>query len=124
VDRLSGNLDNVFNFLKYWALTTNGYDGLSHYFRAAVVVTPLSATGLVPGGGGNLGIGGSPPAAKKSTSQAPGAKKGVVRNLHDLLTGLTGGLLSSSTTSDGGVTGLTSSQERGGLLSLLGLGGS
>lgn len=30
VTELAGNFDNVLNFLRYWALTTNGYDGVSH----------------------------------------------------------------------------------------------
>jgi phospholipid/cholesterol/gamma-HCH transport system substrate-binding protein len=125
VDRLSSNLDNVFNFLKYWALTTNGYDGLSHYFRAAVVVTPMSATGLVPGLGGNLGIGGSQPPAGAAGSKGAVTKSAapVVQTLHDLLGGIIPGLLSTSPGPDGGVTGLTQTQEKQGLLSLLGLGG-
>jgi phospholipid/cholesterol/gamma-HCH transport system substrate-binding protein len=122
VDRLSGNLDNVFNFLKYWALTTNGYDGLSHYFRAALVVTPMSATGLVPGLGGNLGIGGQPSGA--GTQRSSPGQQSHGGSVLDLLGGLTGGLLAPTTTSSGGVTGLTSAQESGGLLSLLGLGGN
>ena len=50
VDDLTGNLDNVLNFIRYWALTTNGHDGVSHYFRAHVIVNPDSLTGLLPGG--------------------------------------------------------------------------
>lgn len=42
------NLTNVLDFVKYWALTTNGQDGLSHYFRAHLVITESIATGLVP----------------------------------------------------------------------------
>jgi phospholipid/cholesterol/gamma-HCH transport system substrate-binding protein len=123
VDRLSGNLNNVFNFLKYWALTTNGYDGLSHYFRAAVVVTPMSATGLVPGAGGNLGVGGNPSGGTKSGKTPPVTLPPTpVQQLKNLLGGITGGLLSASSGPDGGVTGLTKTQEQNGLLSLLGLG--
>jgi phospholipid/cholesterol/gamma-HCH transport system substrate-binding protein len=126
VDELSGNLDNVFNFLKYWALTTNGYDGLSHYFRAAVVVTPRSVTGLVPGLGGSLGIGGSPAGTQRthSSSGKHAKQKGLLGTVQNLLGGLTGGLLAPSTNSSGSVTGLTRTQERGGLLALLGLGGN
>ncbi|GAA5120137.1 hypothetical protein GCM10025762_38900 [Haloechinothrix salitolerans] len=47
-ERLMDNLRNVLNFVRYWALATNGYDGLSHYFRANIVVNPESVTGLVP----------------------------------------------------------------------------
>jgi phospholipid/cholesterol/gamma-HCH transport system substrate-binding protein len=49
VEQLSDNLDGVLDFIRFWAMTTNGYDGLSHYFRAYVVITPNSLTGPVPG---------------------------------------------------------------------------
>jgi phospholipid/cholesterol/gamma-HCH transport system substrate-binding protein len=125
VDRLSGNLDNVFNFLKYWALTTNGYDGLSHYFRAAIIVTPMSATGTIPGLGGNLGVGGTQPSSAPPATSAPATPTppNLSQGLSNLLGGLTGGLLSPTKGPDGGVTGLTKTQEQQGLLSLLGLGG-
>jgi phospholipid/cholesterol/gamma-HCH transport system substrate-binding protein len=42
------NLSTIMDFVKYWALTTNGQDGLSHYFRAHLVVTDSIATGFVP----------------------------------------------------------------------------
>jgi phospholipid/cholesterol/gamma-HCH transport system substrate-binding protein len=126
VGDLAGNITNVLNFIKYWALTTNGYDGISHYFRAMLVVTPLSATGLLPGGG-NLGVGGTssptiatPTGKPSTTSPTPPATTG----LRDLLNGVLGGLLSSTTSTDGGVTGMTKTQEQGGLLDLLGLGGN
>ncbi|WP_245773948.1 MlaD family protein [Pseudonocardia ammonioxydans] len=47
-DNLTGNLDNVLDFIRYWALTTNGHDGLSHYFRVNLLVNPDSVTGLAP----------------------------------------------------------------------------
>lgn len=49
VEQLTDNLDGVLDFIRFWAMTTNGYDGLSHYFRAFVVITPNSLTGPVPG---------------------------------------------------------------------------
>jgi len=48
VGELSDNLGNVYNFLRFWAQTANGHDGLSNYFRGFVVVNPQSATGLLP----------------------------------------------------------------------------
>jgi phospholipid/cholesterol/gamma-HCH transport system substrate-binding protein len=44
------NVTTVLDFIRNWALTTNGQDGLSHYFRAHVVATTELAAGLVPGG--------------------------------------------------------------------------
>jgi len=48
VGELSDNLGNVYNFLRFWAQTANGHDGLSNYFRGFVVINPQSATGLLP----------------------------------------------------------------------------
>ncbi|OJG06090.1 mce related protein [Pseudonocardia autotrophica] len=50
VEDLSANLDNVYNFIRFWAMTTNGSDGLSHYFRSITVVNPDSVTGMLPEG--------------------------------------------------------------------------
>ncbi|MBA0127199.1 MCE family protein [Haloechinothrix sp. YIM 98757] len=52
-EALSKRLDNLMEFVRGWSLSTSGYDGLSHYFRAAVVSSPrgLGTTGLgaIPG---------------------------------------------------------------------------
>lgn len=117
---------DIFQFIKNWALTTNGYDGLSHYFRAMYVVTPLTATGLVPGLGTNLGVGGDVP---KIPGTVPGPQDpksglpGLTAKVRNVLKDTVGGLLAPGSTKDGGVTGMTAKQEQGGLLSLLGLGG-
>lgn len=46
-------VENLMKFVKFWALSTAGYDGLSHYFRASIPVTPAAlgrtAAGPVPG---------------------------------------------------------------------------
>lgn len=126
VGDLTDNITNVLNFVKYWALTTNGYDGLSHYFRAMIIPTPLMVTGAIPGLGTNLGVGGQPPRVPGEPAQPKQPKSGlpgVVGPVGDLLNGVLGGLLSPKTSKDGGVTGMTAQQEQGGLLSLLGLGG-
>lgn len=39
-ETLIRNLGNVMDFVRWWALSTNGYDGLSHYFRGVAVETP------------------------------------------------------------------------------------
>jgi phospholipid/cholesterol/gamma-HCH transport system substrate-binding protein len=41
-----------------WAMATSGYDGLSHYFRAAVVVTPTTLA--------NTGLGTLPPIGRQN----------------------------------------------------------
>ncbi|WP_250283927.1 MlaD family protein [Frankia sp. CiP1_Cm_nod2] len=128
VGELSDNIVNVFNFIKYWALATNGSDGLSHYFRGMVVVTPDILTGLVPGLGSNLGVGGSPlPLTKNPSGQpldpavtGPQQPGGGPAGGTGGVTGILSGLLAPAPTADGGVTGLNQQQESGMLGFLLG----
>jgi phospholipid/cholesterol/gamma-HCH transport system substrate-binding protein len=111
VTSLTENLDGVMGFIKNWALSSNGHDGVSHYFRALVVGTGYSATGAIPLPAGpennqpNLPIPGTPPLGD---------------GLLDLLGDLTPGLLSGLTQPNGGVTGLSPQQESGVLEFLLG----
>jgi phospholipid/cholesterol/gamma-HCH transport system substrate-binding protein len=43
------HLRGLLDFVRNWSLTTNGKDGLSHYFRAVVTVQTEEATSLPPG---------------------------------------------------------------------------
>lgn len=119
-DNLTGNMDNVLNFIRYWALTTNGHDGVSHYFRAHVIVNPDSATGLAPGAGPDPGL--LPDAPSIGGQQPGGALSGV-----PAAPPVPGGLLQAPTTeprpAGPEATGLTPEQESGMVGSLLG-GGS
>lgn len=114
VNHLADNITNVLNFIRYWALTTNGSDGVSYYFRALAVISPYTLTGTA-GLGGNLGVGGSRPVpgpdgqGGQPAPGAPGAPPGPLP-----------GLLSPLTSPDGSVTGLTQQQEGGVLQFLLG----
>lgn len=45
VTELANNFDDVLDFLRNWALTTNGHDGLGHYFRAHLVLDPTQLAG-------------------------------------------------------------------------------
>jgi len=51
---LDENLFGVMEFVRKWALSTNGRDGISHYFRGVVYVTPTTLdsilTSLLPAG--------------------------------------------------------------------------
>lgn len=106
VESLSANIDNVLNFIRYWALTTNGRDGLSHYFRAHITVQPTAVTGNIPGGPGEANLGGRDPAPDSGQPhRGPN---------------LPPGLLPPGNTSDGGATGLDPKQESGALGFLLG----
>lgn len=106
---ITRNREDVFNYIRYWALTTNGYDGLSHYFRAHYVVDPDTILGLLP-------VAGDKPAAAKpkggTTGAAPSSPKSG--GLLDGLNGVLGGLLQPKGDS---ATGLSEQQE----LDLLGL---
>lgn len=118
--QLTDNIDGVFAFIKNWALATNGADGLSHYFRAGLVITPDIVSGALPGLGSNLGIGGSPPPLTDDPSgkpvdplapQQPGG--GPAGGLFGGSGGALSPLLPAKPASDGGVTGLTQTQESG-----------
>lgn len=100
VQAIAGNIDNVLNFIRNWALTTNGHDGISHYFRAQLVVSPEMLDALAP------------------QQAAPGDRlPGPLPKLPDI----NGGLLEKPTGKLGeGVTGLTERQESDALGFLLG----
>lgn len=130
VNELLGNLRDVLNFVKYWALTTNGEDGLSHYFRAHLVVTDEIATGLVPGDHNDPD---GQPETKPDTAAKPntlldgagdladplvpgllGDKDRGAGGLGDLLPGLGSGKQSSAKPREnphGSTTGLSAEQE-------------
>ncbi|MBO0877420.1 MAG: MCE family protein [Pseudonocardia sp.] len=107
VKDLSANVDNVLNFIRFWALTTNGRDGLSHYFRAHLVVEPDAVTGNIPGGPGTADLGGRDRAPRSGQPVNHGPKVPT-------------GLLQPGQSPDGGVTGLNPRQESGALGFLLG----
>lgn len=120
VEDLTANLDNVLNFIRYWALTTNGFDGLSHYFRAHVVVNPDTVTGYAPRA---LPVPQLLPDAPPIDGEQPGRDVPGTPERPTENPGL--GLLRAPAPEDegGGATGLTPEQESGMLGSLLG-GGS
>ncbi|NKQ57738.1 MCE family protein [Amycolatopsis sp. K13G38] len=103
VTSLTANLGTVLDFVRNWALTTNGHDGVSHYFRAMVTINPDAVTGLLPGGAPNA----APSPAPGPGAAAPPAPPN--------------GLLAPQS-SDGSATGLTQNQESGALQLLLGGG--
>ena len=107
VEQLDGNIDNVLNFIRYWALTTNGRDGLSHYFRAHLNVEPTAVTGNIPGGPGNANLGGRDPAPDSGQPVNNGPK-------------LPTGLLAPDDSGNGSATGLNEKQESGALGFMLG----
>lgn len=117
VARLTGNIDNVLNFFRYWAMATNGWDGLSHYFRGMVIINPQQISGLLPKTSETeiAGAKGEKPALKRNNERV------VWQQLPELQGGVSGLLDSSRLSSrDGGVTGLSQQQEGRALDFLLG----
>jgi phospholipid/cholesterol/gamma-HCH transport system substrate-binding protein len=110
---LDEHLGDVMAFVRKWALSTNGRDGLSHYFRGVVYVTPETlndlATSFLPRG-----------------VQVPDGQKGPVGSGSLPLGGLDktlGGVLSGLPLRDPlNATGLTAGQEQNLLTQLLGGG--
>lgn len=124
VTELTGNLGNVLDFIRNWALTTNGKDGVSHYFRAMIVVSPdiLGAAIPTPNGAPPVQEQG-PPAQnpEKPQEDAPALP------LPDLpgVSGdgeILGGLLSPTAAPKAGATGLNQQQESGLVQFLIGGG--
>jgi phospholipid/cholesterol/gamma-HCH transport system substrate-binding protein len=131
VHGLAENREAMFTFIKRWALNTNGFDGLSHYWRVNISVNSDTWTALL----GMLGApsvptlpAGSAPAKSAAPAGSSGQEgavpdlpvdvpevvNGVVKPLDGLTKGLTGGsLLSGKKAKDGGNTGLSKNQESG-----------
>jgi phospholipid/cholesterol/gamma-HCH transport system substrate-binding protein len=104
----SNNVTSVLDFVRNWALTTNGKDGLGHYFRAHLNLEGTSATGNLPPlpGGGNSPLFGRDPAPDSGQPDRSLKIPGML----------------SSKSPDGGITGLNPKQESGALGFMLGGG--
>jgi len=118
------NLTTILDFVRNWAMTTNGQDGLSHYFRAHLVVTTDILTGLTGGTHPSTTTTGTSGTADPGSSGAPTPP---LQGLGDLLSGLTSplaGLLGAGSKSHvdkgGSATGLSPQQENSLLSSLIG----
>jgi phospholipid/cholesterol/gamma-HCH transport system substrate-binding protein len=96
----SQNINSVLGFVRNWSLSTNGRDGLSHYFRAHLNINPLTATGQLPGGG----------QVAQAFGRDPAVDSGQPRR-----EGNVPGLLAPKAAGDGGMTGLNPKQESGAL---------
>ena len=81
-DELTRNRQHLFNWVRYWALTTNGRDGLSHYFRVNASLNQATLTGLLP----------TSPTQQEEPSTTRPNNQGGRGLLPDLLDGV-GGLL-------------------------------
>lgn len=81
---LDKNLRGVLDFVKLWAMSTNGSDGLSHYFRGVAYATPQNVgrlgTGLIPDqapGPVQLPLRPAPQPGLTGTGQDPGNATGL-----------------------------------------------
>jgi len=126
---LDKHLGDLMTFVRYWALSTNGRDGLSHYFRGVFHLSPDALGDILQG------LSGSKPGTGVAKPAKPTGPGGLLPGLPDLngnlgnlfgstlsgLSGLLGGSTSSSQRmSDDSATGLTSTQETNLLNQLLG----
>lgn len=90
VSEIGRHFDDLFDFIRNWALATNGHDGISHYYRAQVVIA-------------DPGLAGGSHSSGRSSQPEPPALPGTPRQ--------PGGLLEPEDPK-GGVTGLTALQEQ------------
>lgn len=131
---LDQQLTGVMEFVRKWALSTNGRDGLSHYFRGVVYVTPstlsqlaqsLIPTGALPArtGGRSGGKTGATPDVLPGLPDVGKTVDGLVDSLGGLL-GLLGKQPAKasrrSATDPASALGLTAQQEENLLGQLLG----
>ncbi|WP_224401143.1 MlaD family protein [Pseudonocardia sp. ICBG1034] len=115
-NEFTNRLPGFWNFIQGWALTTNGYDGLSHYFRAMVTVNTDQITHALPPAAPLLDGNPPPDAALPAPEHAPVPQiPGVSPDGAPLP-----GLLEPGPSPDGGATGLAEEQESGALDYLLG----
>ncbi|TKA01044.1 MlaD family protein [Actinacidiphila oryziradicis] len=113
VGGLSPKITTVMEFVKDWALSTNGRDALSNYFRAFVVTTPKGLL-QIPG----VGLGGTAPTttSKSGTSATPKASA----TPSPTPSPSTSSLLPTPSGGDNSATGLTPTQENSLLGQILG----
>lgn len=109
-------LANLLEFVRNWALTTNGKDGLSHYFRAQVIVSEETLMGPIPVDTPIKGITKDLPPITAKGPKLPDVG-GVVGDVVEIPGKVLGGLLPPDRDS---ATGLTAEQEQGLLGTLLG----
>lgn len=102
INELSANIGNVLEFVRGFALLTNGKDGLGHYLRAFVIPNVASGSGNLPGSVGNGG-----PNPREKSGQPPPTLP-------------VPSMLAPQPAPDGGQTGLSQEQESDALGFLLG----
>ena len=132
VEKNVADLNNFFGFIKNWALATQDYDNVSHYFRFFANTSSYSEVGQLP-----VPVNALKPAAPPVARSAPAAKApvlpllgGATNPIATVLGGLLGsgagashaktGSVPSGTPSGQSATGLSSSQEQSLLGYLLG----
>lgn len=123
---LDEHLDDLMAFVRKWALSTNGRDGLSNYFRGALWITPETLQYLVPSLPTATGDTGTDlPDNLEGLLDLPGSVDlpGVLDSVDGLLSGgLLGGRhrQQGDQRADPSATGLTPQQENALLTQLLG----
>jgi phospholipid/cholesterol/gamma-HCH transport system substrate-binding protein len=128
VHGLADNREAMFTFIRRWALNTNGFDGLSHYWRVNISVNSdtwtallsmLGAPSLPTGSAGAAHPSAAAPAGTTGQKglvpdlpvNVPEVVNGVVQPLTGLTKKVTDGSLLSPKAKDGSNTGLDEQQE-------------
>lgn len=120
---LDVHLQDLMDFVRKWALSTNGRDGLSHYFRGVVYVTPTTlqafADSLVPVGTSGQG---SATTDERGGNTSPDVPLDPSGSIDDLLGALGGQPKKSSSSAEdpASALGLTAKQEENLLSQFLG----
>lgn len=114
-------LSNLLEFIRNWALTTNGSDGLSNYFRAHVIVSEETLMGPVPAKTPAQGVTKNLPPIGLPTPPAP-ALSALPSPVAGVVPGVVGGLPTPPPLDPGSATGLTPAQEKRLLGTMLGGG--
>jgi virulence factor Mce-like protein len=71
----SGGIERLMDYIFFQVTAINGFDGVSHYLRAALIANLCSAYALTPAGGCNANFTSSSSSAKVQSSGDPGLDK-------------------------------------------------
>ncbi|MCD2198245.1 flagellar export chaperone FlgN [Actinomycetospora endophytica] len=107
------HLSDLMEFVRKWSLSTNGSDGISHYFRGLVHASPAALQQMLAGSPAGGLLGQVAPQTGQALPQIPGTGQGPAA-------GQTPAAGQAPPTQPGNATGLTSQQESSMVGQLLG----
>jgi phospholipid/cholesterol/gamma-HCH transport system substrate-binding protein len=127
VHGLTVDREQVYSFIRNWALNLNGSDAISHYWRIVITIHPDSWTyitsllglpelpSILPEDAAQAAAPTTGTSDAKANGELPEVVNGVTKPLNGLTGKVLGGgaLLNGEKSSDGGSTGLSEKQESG-----------